>query len=51
MIVLGVVLLTIGFAAKIATLWTLGVVVLVVGAVPAIAGSTGHQIGRRRHYH
>ena len=51
MIVLGVVLLIIGFVAKIAILWTLGIVVLVVGAVLAIAGSTGHRIGGRRHYY
>ena len=51
MIVLGVVLLIIGFVAKIPILWTLGIVVLVVGAVLAIAGSTGHRIGDRRHYY
>ena len=51
MIVLGVVLLIIGFVAKIPILWTLGIVVLVVGAVLAIAGSTGHRIGGRRHYY
>ena len=51
MIVLGVVLLIIGFVAKIPILWTAGIVVLVVGAVLAIAGSTGHRIGGRRHYY
>jgi hypothetical protein len=51
MIVLGVVLLIIGFVAKIPILWTVGIVVLVVGAVLAIAGSTGHRIGGRRHYY
>ena len=51
MIVLGVVLLIVGFVAKIPILWTLGIVVLVVGAVLAIAGSTGHRIGGRRHYY
>lgn len=51
MIVLGVLLLIVGFVAKIAIVWTLGIVVLVVGAVLAIAGTTGRQIGGRRHYY
>lgn len=51
MIVLGIVLLIIGFVAKIPILWTVGIVVLVVGAVLAIAGATGRQIGGRRHYY
>jgi uncharacterized membrane protein HdeD (DUF308 family) len=50
MIVLGVVLLLIGFLAKIAIIWTLGIVAIVVGAVLAIAGTAGHAIGGRRHY-
>jgi hypothetical protein len=50
MIVLGVVLLVIGFVAKIAIIWTLGIIAVVVGAVLAIAGGTGRAIGGRRHY-
>jgi hypothetical protein len=50
MIILGVVLLIIGFIAKIAIVWTLGIVAVVVGAILAIAGSTGRAIGGRRHY-
>lgn len=50
MIVLGIVLLIIGFIAKIAIVWTLGIIALVVGAVLAIAGATGRAIGGRRHY-
>ena len=50
MIVLGVVLLIIGFVAKIAIIWTLGIVAVVVGAILAIAGTTGRAIGGRRHY-
>ncbi len=50
MIVLGVVLLVIGFIAKIAIVWTLGIIAIVVGAVLAIAGSTGRAIGGRKHY-
>lgn len=50
MIVLGVVLLVIGFLAHIPLVWTLGIIALVVGAVLAIVGTTGHAIAGRRHY-
>lgn len=50
MIILGLVLLVIGFVAHIGILWVLGLILLVVGAVLALAGSTGRQIGGRRHY-
>jgi uncharacterized membrane protein HdeD (DUF308 family) len=50
MILLGVVLLIIGFLAKVAIIWTLGIVAVVVGAILAIAGTAGHAIGGRRHY-
>ena len=50
-IALGVVLLLIGFVAKIAVVWTLGVIALVVGAVLAIAGTAGREIGGRRHWY
>lgn len=50
MIVLGVVLLIIGFLAKVAIIWTLGIVAVVIGAILAIAGTAGHAIGGRRHY-
>jgi hypothetical protein len=50
MMVLGVVLLIIGFVAHIAILWTLGIVVLVVGVVLFLVGSAGHAVGGRRHY-
>lgn len=51
MIVLGVVMLLIGFIAKVAILWTLGLVVVVIGAVLAIAGTAGRQVGGRRHWY
>ena len=50
MIILGVILLIIGFVAKIAILWTLGILVLVVGAILAVLGMAGHAVGGRRHY-
>jgi uncharacterized membrane protein HdeD (DUF308 family) len=51
MVILGAVLLLIGFVAKIAIVWTLGVIALVVGAVLAIAGTAGREIGGRRHWY
>lgn len=51
MIVLGVVLLVIGFVAKVAIIWTLGIIAIVVGAVLALLGTTGRGIGGRRHYY
>jgi hypothetical protein len=51
MIILGIILLVIGFVAKIAILWTLGIIVLVIGAVLAVLGATGRAIGGRRHFY
>ena len=50
MIVLGIILLIIGFVAKIAIIWTIGIVVLVAGAILAVLGMAGHMVGGRRHY-
>lgn len=51
MIVLGVILLIIGFIAKIAILWTIGIILLVVGLILALLGSMGRAVGGRRHYY
>ena len=50
MIILGIVLLIAGFLLKISILWTLGIVLVVIGAILAILGSTGRAVGGRRHY-
>jgi Family of unknown function (DUF6131) len=50
MIVLGILLLLIGFLAKIAILWTLGIIALVVGLILLLLGSTGRAVGGRRHF-
>jgi Family of unknown function (DUF6131) len=50
MIILGLILLIIGFVAKIAILWTIGIIVLVVGLVLVLLGSMGRAVGGRRHY-
>ncbi|MGI8578540.1 MAG: DUF6131 family protein [Nocardioidaceae bacterium] len=51
MIILGIVLLIIGFFTSITIIWVLGIIALVVGAALAIAGATGRAIGGRRHYY
>lgn len=50
MIVIGIVLLLLGFIVGVPLLWTLGMIVLVVGVVLALLGTTGHAIGGRAHY-
>ncbi len=50
MIILGLVLLLLGFLLKISILWTLGIILIVVGAVLYLLGSTGRAVGGRRHY-
>ena len=51
MIVLGLILLIIGFIAKVAILWTIGIVLVLVGLVLIILGSMGRAVGGRRHYY
>lgn len=50
MIILGVILLIIGFIAHIAIIWTIGIIVLIVGLILALLGATGRAVGGRRHY-
>jgi hypothetical protein len=50
MIILGVILLIIGFIAKIAIVWTIGIIVVVAGIILALLGMAGHAVGGRRHY-
>jgi Family of unknown function (DUF6131) len=51
MITLGIILLLIGFIAKAAILWSLGILLLVVGVVLALLGGAGRAVGGRRHYY
>ncbi|MFQ6331998.1 DUF6131 family protein [Nocardia sp. CWNU-33] len=51
MIVLGVILLVVGFIIGIPILWTIGIVVLVIGLVLLLMGSMGRAVGGRRHYY
>jgi hypothetical protein len=47
-IILGVILLVLGFVFGISILWTIGIVLIVVGVVLTILGATGRAIGGRK---
>ncbi len=51
MIILGIILLIIGFIASIPVLWTIGIILLVIGAVLALLGVAGREIGGRRYWY
>ncbi|TDU74084.1 MULTISPECIES: DUF6131 family protein [unclassified Streptomyces] len=50
MIILGVILLIIGFVAGISILWTIGLILVVVGLILWLLGAVGHAVGGRKHY-
>jgi hypothetical protein len=51
LIVVGIILLILGFLLKIAILWTLGIIVLVIGLILMLFGAMGRAVGGRRHYY
>ena len=51
MILVGIILLILGFLLKISILWTLGIIVLVIGLILMLLGSMGRAVGGRRHYY
>lgn len=51
MIILGVILLVLGFLLSIPILWTIGIILIVVGAVLALVGAGGRKIGGRAHWY
>lgn len=51
MIVLGIILLIIGFVATIPILWTVGIILLIIGVALELLGATGRAVGGRRHYY
>ncbi len=51
MIVLGLVLMLIGFVANIPVLWSVGILIAVIGLVLMLLGMAGREIGGRRHYY
>jgi hypothetical protein len=51
MIILGIILLIIGFVAAIPILWTIGIILVVIGVVLELMGAAGRAVGGRRHYY
>lgn len=51
MIVLGAILLIVGFVLKIGIIWNIGIVLLVIGAALWILGSVGRPVGGRRYWY
>jgi hypothetical protein len=51
MILLGIVLLIIGFVAHIAILWSIGILLVLIGLVLVVLGAMGRAVGGRRHYY
>ncbi|MGW0176426.1 DUF6131 family protein [Rhodococcus sp. NPDC003322] len=51
MIILGVILAILGFVFGISILWTIGIVLIVIGAILWILGAAGHAVGGRTHYY
>ena len=51
MIILGIILLIIGFVANIPILWTIGIIILVIGIILLILGMAGRAVGGRKHYY
>lgn len=51
MIILGIILLILGFVLAVPILWTLGIIALVIGLILFLLGSMGRAVGGRRHYY
>ena len=51
MIVLGLICLILGLIFGIGILWTIGIILIVVGLVLYLLGATGRAVGGRRHYY
>ncbi|MFZ0994867.1 MAG: DUF6131 family protein [Candidatus Dormiibacterota bacterium] len=51
MIVLGIILLIVGYLLALPILWTIGIILVIVGLALWILGSLGHAVGGRRHYY
>lgn len=51
MIVLGVILLIVGYVLPIPILYTIGWILVVIGAILWIVGYAGHPVGGRRYWY
>jgi hypothetical protein len=51
MLILGLILMVIGFVLAIPVLWTIGIILAVIGIILWILGSVGRGVGGRRWYY
>jgi hypothetical protein len=51
LITLGLILLILGLLLDIGILWTVGIILVVIGAIFFLLGSVGRAVGGRRHYY
>ena len=51
MIVLGIILMVVGYFIHIPILWTVGIILLVVGLILLVLGRSGRAIGGRNHWY
>ena len=51
MIVLGLILLILGFVLGVGILWTIGIILIVIGVILWILGMLGRAVGGRRHWY
>lgn len=50
MILIGIILLVLGFLLGFHLLWILGIAALVIGLILVLAGMLGHPLGGRAHW-
>jgi len=50
-IILGLILLVIGFVLGVPVLWTIGLILLVIGAILFLRGAIGREVGGRRYWY
>jgi membrane-bound ClpP family serine protease len=51
LIIAGIVLLLLGLLLGVGILYTIGIILIIVGAVLWVVGSTGRAVGGHRHYY
>ena len=50
MVIVGLVLLLLGFLLGIPILWTLGIILVIVGLILMLVGRSGRTVGGRRYW-
>ena len=51
MIIVGLILLVVGFVLGVPVLWTIGLILLVIGAILFLLGAIGREVGGRRYWY